>query len=47
MEADGPHLLDAEDGTLMGRCIDGVFPHLNCEVRDARARETLEKNLCH
>lgn len=26
MEAAGPHLLDAEDGTLMKRCIDRVFP---------------------
>lgn len=47
MEAAGPHLLDTEDGTLMERCIDRVFLHLNCEVREARARETMEKNLCH
>lgn len=47
MEAAGPCLWDAEDGTLMGSCIDRVLLHLNCEVREARARVIKEKNLCH
>lgn len=45
-ESAGPPLLDAE-GTLLGSCMDRVFLHLNCEVREARARETMEKNPCH
>lgn len=44
METAGPLLLGAEEGTLMSRCIDRVFLHLNCEVREGRARETVEQN---
>lgn len=46
-ETVGPLVLNAEEGTLMGRCIDKVFLHLNCEVRKARAREMMEQNLSH